>query len=104
MKDDLCITIVIDQHLYSELNHQLLRKPIMYIKDIPFLFMHFFHSNSVEHQYERAWALKLMLNGLKDDQSYYMYKRNQVFELAMSSYDSVITDKKSKVGLFLLFH
>ena len=104
MKDDLCIIIVIDQHLYSELNHQLLRKPIMYIKDIPFLFMHFFHSNSVEHQYEQTWALKLMLNGLKDDQSYYMYKRNQVFELAMSSYDSVITDKKSKVGLFLLFH
>ena len=69
----------------------------MYVADIPFVFIQLFQSNSTEHHHERAWALKLLLHGLKDDQAYYMYKRNNVFELAMSSYDSVIGDKKAKV-------
>uniref|UniRef100_A0A7M5VE34 Nucleolar pre-ribosomal-associated protein 1 n=2 Tax=Clytia hemisphaerica TaxID=252671 RepID=A0A7M5VE34_9CNID len=85
-----------DQYFYSLLNHQLLRKPIMYVKDIPFIFVQFLHSNTLEHQSERAWILKLLLNGLKDDYAYYMYKKNQVFELATSLYDSGISEKKSK--------
>jgi len=62
------------------------------------MFMNLFHSSGVEHSNERAWILKLLVNGLKDSNAYYMYKKNQVFDLAMSCYNSVICDKKSKVS------
>ena len=41
--------------------------------------------------------LQLLVDGMKDNPDYYLYKRHQVFELTLSYHNSPVSDQHSQV-------
>ena len=83
--------------MYNIVNKFILQKPVLNFKEFS-LFLPLFNSTSLEHMRERNWLLKLLVNGLKDQQDYYLYKKHHVFELCITYYDSPLVEKSTKVS------
>ena len=92
-----------DQHLYEVVNHFLLHKPCLDVKDVP-LFLSMLNSSSLQFNAERGWILKLLASGPRTSADYYIYKRRHVFEQIMALYHSPMCDATAKVIIcFRLF-
>ena len=48
---------------------------------------------------ERSWMLKILVDGLRTEQEYLLYKRHGVFTSAMAFWESAISDPQAKVKL-----
>ena len=83
--------------MYNIVNKFILQKPVINFKEFS-LFLPLFNSTPLEHMKERNWLLKLLVNGLKDQQDYYLYRKHHVFELCIAYYDSPLVEKLTKVS------
>ncbi|XP_068755165.1 nucleolar pre-ribosomal-associated protein 1-like isoform X2 [Montipora capricornis] len=80
---------------YVTMNSFLLQRPSLQLRDLP-LFYSMFNSGTMEHMTERSWMLQLLVDGMKDNPDYYLYKRRQVFELTLSYHNSPVSDQHSQ--------
>ncbi|XP_048577840.1 nucleolar pre-ribosomal-associated protein 1 isoform X2 [Nematostella vectensis] len=85
-----------DHSFYMLINSFLLSRPAIDPREIP-MFYTLFNSSSMQHRNEQSWMLQLLVEGMRDSQDYYIYKKRHAIELALSFHDSQLSDQQSRV-------
>ncbi|XP_066284950.1 nucleolar pre-ribosomal-associated protein 1-like isoform X1 [Branchiostoma lanceolatum] len=84
-----------DEHMYPLVCRYLLVRPDLDLKAIPEFHIMFF-STSMEYKTERSWILTLLVDGLRDKQDFLLYQNKSVFSIALTFYESPLSDEHSK--------
>ncbi|XP_078617569.1 nucleolar pre-ribosomal-associated protein 1-like [Branchiostoma floridae x Branchiostoma japonicum] len=84
-----------DEHMYPLVCRYLLVRPDLDLKAIPEFHILFF-STSMEYKTERSWILTLLVEGLRDKQDFLLYQSKSVFSIALTFYESPLSDEHSK--------
>ncbi|KAI8508316.1 nucleolar pre-ribosomal-associated protein 1 [Branchiostoma belcheri] len=84
-----------EEHMYPLVCRYLLVRPDLDLKAIPEFHILFF-STSMEFKTERSWILTLLVDGLRDRQDFLLYQSKSVFSIALTFYESPLSDEHSK--------
>ncbi|KAI8520834.1 nucleolar pre-ribosomal-associated protein 1 [Branchiostoma belcheri] len=84
-----------EEHMYPLVCRYLLVRPDLDLKAIPEFHILFF-STSMEFKTERSWILTLLVDGLRDRQDFLLYQNKSVFSIALTFYESPLSDEHSK--------
>ena len=57
-------------------------------------------SHCVQAKSERSWILKILVDGLRTEEDYLLYKRHGVFTSAMAFWESAVSDPQAKVTFY----
>ncbi|TPX36788.1 hypothetical protein SeMB42_g07051 [Synchytrium endobioticum] len=81
--------------LFPLVNKFWLQRAIVDLEDIP-MFYELFFSASDDCRKERAWMLRLLVNGLKTEADYNVYRKRHVFDHLFGYFSSPVCDANSQ--------
>ncbi|TPX31859.1 hypothetical protein SmJEL517_g04918 [Synchytrium microbalum] len=84
-----------ESSLFPLINRYWLQRAVVDLEDVP-MYYELFFSGSDDCRRERSWMLRVLVNGLKTEQDYRVYKRRHVFENLMSFFSSTFCDANSQ--------
>lgn len=99
----LMILLKPESHFYPLINRFLLQRSRIDLTDVP-MFYELFYSNYTSHKLERQWILRLLFNGLENEQDYSIFQRRFVIDILMTYFQSTLADNLSRKQILMVIY
>jgi hypothetical protein len=99
----LMILLKPESHFYPLVNRFLLQRSRIDLTDVP-MFYELLYSNYTTHKLERQWILRLLLNGLENEQDYSIFQRRFVIDILTTYFQSTLADNLSRKQILMVIY